>query len=143
MVAVIGSGCSEKKPARETGEFESYVQRFEELAKENGHPVEVADIRIAKGEPNPDNDAVLGECNKGSDHPPEIIVDEGYWESANETEREILMMHELGHCVLGRTHKDDWNEDEDRPDSLMSTFNLNDHLYDDHYEEYIAELFKG
>lgn len=34
----------------------------------------------------------------------EILIDKSYWEGASEDLRKTLMIHELGHCLLGRGH---------------------------------------
>lgn len=41
--------------------------------------------------------SAVGNCEIFSNH---IEIRRSYWENANETEREILLFHELGHCLL-------------------------------------------
>lgn len=49
---------------------------------------------------------VLGRCNLSSVRNPirTINLNETFWESATELEREYLVYHELGHCFLDRFH---------------------------------------
>lgn len=35
----------------------------------------------------------------------EVWVDEGYWNTASSEQRQDLIDHELGHCILGRVHR--------------------------------------
>jgi hypothetical protein len=45
----------------------------------------------------------LAECNIDT---LQISVSESYWLTASDLEREELVFHELGHCILGRGHED-------------------------------------
>lgn len=45
----------------------------------------------------------LGECNVPAT---KIGISESYWLSASDAEKEVLVFHELGHCLLGRRHED-------------------------------------
>lgn len=50
--------------------------------------------------------SIAGQCQVSKDiH--RILVDSNYWEGATESEREVLLFHELGHCILNRTHLDE------------------------------------
>jgi hypothetical protein len=49
---------------------------------------------------------IAGQCQVSKDvH--RILVDSNYWKTATKLEREMLLFHELGHCILNRTHLDD------------------------------------
>jgi hypothetical protein len=52
------------------------------------------------------NNNTLGQCRftAGSNL---IEIDRFYWRSLDEVEKEFLIFHELGHCVLQRGHRDD------------------------------------
>lgn len=50
---------------------------------------------------------VAGMCstnNRGLRH---IIIDQNFWLRAGHYSREMIVFHELGHCILGRGHKED------------------------------------
>ena len=47
-----------------------------------------------------------GQCKTYSDGRREIVIDSEYWQRADPLEREFLLFHELGHCVLDRDHND-------------------------------------
>jgi len=48
----------------------------------------------------------LGQCKSYSDGSKQIVIDQPFWNSASELEREYVVFHELGHCLLGRDHDD-------------------------------------
>lgn len=61
-------------------------------------------------------------------------IDKAYWTASNPTVREEVVFHELGHCLLGRQHRNDAN-------SLMNAFLLPESTYDQDHAGFIAELF--
>jgi hypothetical protein len=51
---------------------------------------------------------VAGVCstnNRGLRH---ITIDQNFWNKASSYTREMIVFHELGHCVLGRGHREDF-----------------------------------
>lgn len=55
------------------------------------------------------------------------------WERATEIEREIIIFHVLGHCLLMRNHRVEC--------SLMNKNYITKYEYKEYREQYIAELF--
>ncbi len=49
---------------------------------------------------------VIGQCAHDPTKPNTVIVDRIYWDTATDLEREFVVFHELGHCVLNREHLD-------------------------------------
>ena len=47
---------------------------------------------------------IKGQCQTFSDSRRTIIIKRSYWESVGEWDREFLVFHELGHCLLDRRH---------------------------------------
>ena len=85
--------------------FYPYVKRFaDEAYRRNVYPnqskLAALSIRFAfnLGDYNH-----LAECEVNTT---QISVSESYWMTASEPEREVLIFHELGHCLLGRGHDD-------------------------------------
>jgi hypothetical protein len=118
----------------ETKELEEYVERFEELsegsidAREAGLIVTFGDLE----------GAVAGICKTKDGQSPTIIIDSEYWADADEFFKENLMFHELGHCLLNRDHRNEW--DDDGPVSIMNSY-LIPSFYEKSRESYIEELF--
>ena len=69
---------------------------------------------------------------------PQIMVDQEFWDSANYDDRRSVVLHELGHCVIGRDHWD--TELSSRPESLMFPAITDNMNYGSHEEEYQEEL---
>ncbi|MFK7979626.1 MAG: putative metallopeptidase, partial [Saprospiraceae bacterium] len=37
----------------------------------------------------------------------QIVIDEKFWKRSSELSKELIVFHELGHCVLERNHFDE------------------------------------
>lgn len=72
--------------------------------------------------------ALAGTCSNG----PTVTIAEDYWHEITAWEKEILIYHELGHCLLGQAH---------RANSIMSSPEINYYSYAWHRDTYVAELF--
>jgi len=89
------------------GSLSEYFDRFVAEGVLRGVPVDFGAepvngyIRVITA-PN-----VIGQCAHQEGEPNTVIVDKYYWDNADDLEREFLVFHELGHCVLGRDHLDD------------------------------------
>lgn len=64
----------------------------------------------------------------------------GPWANGSDTFREMLAFHELGHCLLGRGHKNNTHSD-GRPESLMKSVMFSERTYQNYRDEYMKELF--
>jgi len=80
---------------------------------------------------------VIGRCTL----PDGIIeLDNTYWASASDTQREETVTHELGHCILYRAHLNTLDAN-GNPVSLMNAYLLDATLYSDNRVYYLNELF--
>ena len=52
-------------------------------------------------------DGVHGSSYKNLNHIIEIVIDKSLWDMKNKNNKEVLIMHELGHGMLGKKHNDD------------------------------------
>lgn len=50
---------------------------------------------------------VIGQCAHSDSKPNTVIIDKLYWNTATDLEKEFVVFHELGHCVLNREHLDE------------------------------------
>jgi hypothetical protein len=80
-------------------EFQTYLTDFEADAKRFGRDVNTDSISISFGDTGSPNNGAI--CHTGSK---EIIVQKALWDVDDDTERKIIVYHELGHCVLGLDH---------------------------------------
>lgn len=86
--------------------LEVYYKRFIDEAFMRGLDVEYATYQVEAtiGEITTPN--VIGTCSWDQAQKHSIVLDRVYWRSASDLQREFLVFHELGHCVLGRGHVD-------------------------------------
>lgn len=124
--------------------FSSYVSAFEQEGRVhlNDNNFTAGDVPINFGDTkNTNYDAV---CNTYSDSSKEILVDQNWWNSTNETQREIIIFHELGHCRLGRDHDNELYTNtigETRKISVMNGTIPDSQTYQIYREGYLEELF--
>lgn len=147
LISLLFTGCGSAHNVYEVGEFAPYVAQFEQAAADTGKPTVVNNLVIKFGEmPKP---GVIAVCSQKS--VPTITVSKAYWEKAKETDREILMLHELGHCILGRNHVEvivpvtgpTARVFGNRAKSLMNPCVIPSVVYEAFRDEYLNELFNG
>jgi hypothetical protein len=64
------------------------------------------------------------------------------WGGGSDTFREMLAFHELGHCLLGRGHKNTRTSN-GRIESLMNSYIFDEKTYLANRDEYLRELFQA
>jgi hypothetical protein len=70
---------------------------------------------------------------------PRILIDKDYWDKAPEAEKEMTILHELGHCILGRAHLE--TKENMFPASIMYSRSFSDWYYKLNRDKLIKELF--
>lgn len=106
--------------------FESYRNKFYDDAKEYNSPATQSPIIFGTV-----SDAVAV-CRTPENI---VIVDKDKWQDMNDTQRQVLIHHELGHCALNRPHYDELP-------SIMNEeylFTIGD--FERNEDEFIKELF--
>ena len=85
-------------------ELEPFVQQFRDEAQKRGRSVSTSNLIIEFGQPSQQD--VCGECVLEPGKTPRIILTKTAfcWQQASMQARECLVFHELGHCLLKRTH---------------------------------------
>lgn len=106
LALILLTACEQEDIVRAPeveSELQTYLDRFmaegEARQFEPVLDVQLLDLRFGSLE-----EAVRGQCQLFSDGRRAIIIQESYWENANEWAREFLVFHELGHCLLDRRH---------------------------------------
>lgn len=96
-------------------EFAPYVELFQkELDARGFSMVRASRMPIVFG---PTEGNAIGYCIiSGSSRI--VIINRGYWNVASEIERELLIFHELGHCILNMEH-DETVRPDGTPASIM------------------------
>ena len=102
-VYIVLNSCSPINTNRYVdSEFRRYVDRFNEYAQDYGVKVDTSNVGIMFMNKT-DNKSVVGSCYKLG-YIRIITIDEVFWRYASPLERELVLFHELGHCVLNRDH---------------------------------------
>ncbi|MBT8234376.1 MAG: hypothetical protein KJN84_17225 [Bacteroidia bacterium] len=118
-------------------------QEFEEEAKKRGLFVDLNALEVSGTIKNIPDQNVAGTCQYGS-HITHVTVDQSYWNNGSANYKEFIVFHELGHCVLHRSH-DEGSFSNGVCKSIMqsgtgtcrSAYNLQNREY------YIDELFSN
>lgn len=137
LMALTLVGCN-RQTTLDVGEFHPYVQRFEQEASRNGAPLQVSDLIIRYGAMQ--NALERAACELTDGETPLIIVRQDTWDRMSDAEREELMFHEMGHCILKRKHNSNLTDD-GYPESIMNPYMIRGTLYETFRNAYLAELF--
>ena len=108
IIFLITIGCSEETEVSTESfiddDLTEYFMLFETEASNRGFLIST--MGVAGYIQNLEDD-IAGQCATYNDGAREIRIDRAYWSRASLTEKEMLVFHELGHCVLGRGHHND------------------------------------
>lgn len=146
---LIFNGCypdPQQEPANDftDNSLESYYTTFENEAALRGITINLDDYNLISRIEEIEEDGIAGTCQFNSQHSNRITIDKSFWDNANRDLREMVVFHELGHCVLYRSH----NEDEDQQSACLSIMNSGTsgctvYYNDDNRDYYLDELFLG
>lgn len=139
LLALLVAGCSARpyesidpdlKPAYESF-LAASVSQNHDLTAENNIIVEYGD---AAGTCGGGDDS--GCCLKQDNQTPRVVI-ATYVKNLSEDEKEMILFHELGHCLLNRDH-------ESTQDSLMYPYvaEISPRSYESNHDAYMKELFK-
>jgi hypothetical protein len=131
----------------DVGPFEPYVEVFREQALAAGHPVQIDSLLMSFKEVAQD---LQGFCTASPvvqfdgafrlRMVPTVYIDPSAWQTQNDWGHEAVILHELGHCILGRGH-DSRVLDTGAPRSLMYPTRIDPQVYHDNRGYYFTELF--
>jgi hypothetical protein len=139
LVSILGlTSCA--APENTDGVFTQYMQSFNAAASSVNSKA-YAYVPITFGDTTVAGSDVVGLCYLSGS--PRVLIDEDAWNTSSSPKREVVVFHELGHCVLGRQHRTDLSPDGSRPMSIMFPYVLDADTYMQHRQEYIKELFSS
>lgn len=84
-----------------------YFQLFEEEAARRGVTVDLVESGITGMIAEIDEGNVIGRCQYGRYAGNHVTIDQTFWNRSGQLGREMVVFHELGHCYLGRAHRED------------------------------------
>jgi len=137
LCAVLTTGCGRPNKLEVAG-FEDYVTLFETESSRKD-PLIVEDLIIRFGDIA--NPAQLAVCRIAGGDTPQITIRKSSWDQFNKIDRESLMMHEMGHCVLKRNHDDSKFTNTNTPKTVMNPYVLREDVYKPNRDYYQNELF--
>ena len=83
-----------------------FFEQFETEAKLRGFNVNL-NLSAISGSIDPlEGEHVAGQCTYSSRNPNHVTVDDQFWSNSNDLFKEFIIFHELGHCFLGRGHRE-------------------------------------
>lgn len=124
-------------------EVGSYVVKFVEDAQAQGRNVlddmKNPNLEIQIASLGNYGSSVIGLC-ESSGNMRRVTLAPEFWNSASETQKELLVHHELGHCVLYRPHNSSTLSSGDYA-SIMYPIIMSSSMYMNNYDYYQKELF--
>jgi hypothetical protein len=118
-------------------EFRSIVVLFSQEAVKRGVVVGKVSVLFDLEE---EDAAVAGTCYT-SYLESFIRISNKHWEVLSNVEKEMLLFHELAHCLIGRMHCETTNNK--IPISIMYPDIIDQKIYEANRKEYVDELFKA
>ena len=121
-----------------------YYAEFEYQAELRGLSFDLNNLDVS-GEISEIRDAgVAGSCEYGSAINNHVTIDKTFWNRSRELDREFVVFHELGHCVLYRDHDESQNQNGFCLSIMRSGLNgCRDAYTSENKAYYIDELFQG
>jgi len=86
--------------------MQEYFDRFQFEGAARGVTVDYTASRIQAYFAIIGQSGVIGQCAHSETEENKVIIDQDYWATATDLEKEFVIFHELGHCVLNREHLD-------------------------------------
>lgn len=140
------TGCSVFKSTKKIVSIDNnlveYVNDFVNESKLYGKPVVIDSLFVYFVPRLPGSTVAL--CYMTGimgDGIPTVQIDREFWTGASQTTKEVIIFHELGHCVLFREHLDTWNKG--IATSIMYPYIESDYMYSNNWNYYMYELFHG
>ncbi len=84
--------------------------------------------------------STVGMCSFSSSGQNHVDFSTRAWSRGSDTFKEMLSFHELGHCLLGRAHKNTTYSD-GSPDSIMNSWLFSEETYLANRDAYLKELY--
>lgn len=134
-------GCSQglrAAPIRDQG-LEPYIDKFVYIARNELLNPDFNIGQLSYSFEDMGDSNVAGSCTLVP-YRPEVRINTRYWKRYTELERDELIQHELGHCLLFRGHREDKFSD-GSPKSIMFPVMMREYILMQRYEYYIHELF--
>ncbi|MDH3651716.1 MAG: hypothetical protein OEQ53_18675 [Saprospiraceae bacterium] len=141
LLVVSSSIQCEKEPDLVDPELRQYLVAFQEEAASRGIKVDYVKKPIEARIELHENDVQLGWCNYDFDTQNMITINNLFWPILDDFDKEKLVFHELGHCVLFRSHLDVKTDDGFCKSIMHSGQSCADNYSSETRKQYLDELF--
>jgi hypothetical protein len=88
-----------------------YFERFEAEALQRGYEINLNQENLTAEIMEISENGVAGSCSYSSHAPNHIVIDKSFFIQSSDLYKEMVIFHELGHCVLFRGHREDAYQD--------------------------------
>lgn len=103
---LLSCGTDDIQHAEVEADLVPYFESFTSEAQSRGMSIDVMDSSLVASLSTSLPLTVVGQCQHNSALPDEIKISKASWLSFTHLEREYVIFHELGHCILQRSHDD-------------------------------------
>ena len=105
-ISVPSCSKEEEQSTNFDSSLQEYFKQFEHEASLRNIDVDLEASEISGTISDIEEHNVAGQCFFHSQSSNHIVIDQEFWNSASHLLREMVVFHELGHCYLGRGHKE-------------------------------------
>lgn len=106
LLVVLQSCQKENADAAIDPMLQPYFEKFKTEAGIRGIEVNYVSLGMSGTLSRIKDPNVVGQCIHNPDQPNKIVISRSYWNRIDTVQKEFLIFHELGHCVLNRSHLD-------------------------------------
>ena len=112
MAVLLYPGCREEEQVDVfvDPEVQPYLDLFIDEAALRGLEIRIEDYALSMTIEQIERANVAGQCTQATGSYNHVIIDPVYWKGYSDEAREALVFHELGHCILDRSHLDEQDE---------------------------------
>lgn len=104
LTPILFWGCQKENRQVYPPEFGIYVDDFFLQANQRGLDISPEDYNFSIVFGEIAETGIVGNCERRSGR---MIIEPAYWKRSDYQEREWIIFHELGHCVLDRAHRNE------------------------------------
>lgn len=107
VVCLVCTNCTKSDESFSNTELTVYFDLFEQEAAIRGFEIDLKAMGITGHFVNISEKHVAGRCKYSDRNPAMVMVDKHFWSTSNEFQKEHVIFHELGHCILSRDHRNE------------------------------------
>jgi len=119
-----------------------HLENFEFEASQRNLSIDISALDLSAEISSIHEEHIAGTCSYSTHQGRHIIIDQEFWDQASFILREMVVFHELGHCVLAQGHREDTDEHGNCLSIMQSGTQDCNLLYNQtNREYYLDELF--